>query len=223
MKHLALAVLLLPVTTFCSAQATKIQYFKEMHGGDEVDEKRAKFSCTVIKHDDGTETVTWKNLKRNAVSNAYRGKEPVDVWVNHWGGKDDVMDYDFKLEYAKGDCAGANDPAAIKNYLLDDPAQEYVAPRIASGEEHIMKFLQKNVRYPAHARRMGIQGTVFLRMTITKDANIENIVVSEGVEVGLDKEAVRVMRKLQLTTPPMVKGRPVEACVIFPLKFKLAN
>jgi TonB family protein len=223
MKRITLVLVLLAVATICSAQTTRITYFKEMYGLDEVDEKKARFSCTVIKHDDGTETVTWKDIKRNEVVNAYRGDEPIDVWVSHWGGKDHVTDFDFKLEYAKRDCAGANNPATIKNYFWDDPAQEYVAPKIAGGEENIMKFLAKNLRYPSRARRMGIQGTVFLHMTITKDAKIENIVVTEGVEVGLDKEAVRIMRKLQLTTPPMVKGQPIEACVVFPIRFKLAN
>jgi hypothetical protein len=39
----------------------------------------------------------------------------------------------------------------------------------------------------------------------------------------MDKESVRVVRKLQLATPPMLKGQPVDACVIFPIKYKLVN
>jgi protein TonB len=134
-----------------------------------------------------------------------------------------VSDYDFKLEYAESDCAGANDPATIENYLQDDPAQQYVAPTIASGEQNIMLFISRNLHYPAYSRRMGIQGVVFLQMTITKDAKIENIVVTDGLEVDLDKESMRVIRKLQLTTPPMLKGQPIEACVVLPIKYKLAN
>jgi TonB family protein len=228
MKHVTLAALLWAVTTVCFAQETYTRYYKEFNG-DEVDEKKAKYSITTTRHEDGTETVTRKDLKRNEVIESHRGKEPIGVWVSHWG-KEDVKDYNFTLEYGKRDCGQTANPTtlsnesyAIKNAFFDDPAQNYVAPKIASGEENIMKFLQKNVRYPAHARRNGIQGSVYVHMRITKDAKIEDLVVSEGIEVGMDKESVRVMRKLQLATPPMLKGQPVDACVIFPIKYKLAN
>lgn len=231
MKYIIFAVLLWPVTTVCFAQETYTRYYKERKMyGDEVDEKKAKYSYTVTKHEDGTETATWKDLQRNEVMESHRGKEPVGVWVNHWGKKDDVMDYDFTLVYAKRDCAQAGNPTAlsneaytITNAFFDDPVQGYVAPKIASGEENIMKFLQKTVRYPAHARRNGIQGSVYVHMRITKDAKVEDLVVSEGIEVGMDKESVRVMRKLQFATPPMLKGQPIDACVIIPIKYKLAN
>lgn len=224
MKRISIAALLFAIAITCQAQTTQTQYFKKMHGVDEVDEKAARFSRTITRYDDGAEIITWKDLKRNEeTTTGHRGDEPVGVWVSYQNGKKQIIDYDFTLTYAKRDCADANQPAAITNYLLDDPAQQYVAPKIASGEANIAAFLQKNVRYPAHARRSGIQGSVFLHMTISKSGKIEDIVVKEGVDPCLDKESVRVIRKLQLSTPPMLQGQPIDACVVFPIRYKLAN
>lgn len=84
-------------------------------------------------------------------------------------------------------------------------------------------FLQRNLQYPAHARRMGLQGTVVLNMTITKEGKIEDIVVADGIDIVMDKEAARVIRLLQLATPPMLKGQPIDVCASVPIKYKLAN
>ena len=56
---------------------------------------------------------------------------------------------------------------------------------------------------------------------VTKDGQIENIVVNKGVDITLDKEAVRILRALKFSTPPLLNGRPVNICVKFPISFRL--
>lgn len=229
MKYLPVAAFLLAAINTCFAQTTETRYFKKMHS-DEVDQKKAKFSKTIIRHDDGTQTVTWRDLERNEVVTSQRGDEPLDVWVSHWGGKDHVKDYNFTIVYGKRDCGPAANPTTlsnesltIENPFVDDPARGYVAPQLASGEKNFMIFLQKNVQYPAHARRNGIQGAVYVQMTITKDGRIENIVVTDGIDTCLDKESMRVIRLLKLATPPMLNGQPVEVCGVASVKYRLVN
>ena len=50
----------------------------------------------------------------------------------------------------------------------------------------------------------------------------ENIVVKRGVDISLDKEAVRVLRELKFSSPPTVNGQAYAfKCLVLPVKYKL--
>jgi TonB family protein len=65
------------------------------------------------------------------------------------------------------------------------------------------------------------QGTVNLAFTITTEATIQDIIVTQGVDISLDKEAVRVIRALKLSNPALLNGKPQEVCITLPVRFKL--
>ena len=96
-------------------------------------------------------------------------------------------------------------------------------PEFPGGMSELMKFIQKNMRYPKIAIKKGIEGRVICQFTVTKDGSIENIIVVRGLHKSLDKEAIRIIKKM----PKWKPGKDYEGQVqdynkyIIPVTFKL--
>lgn len=209
----------------CNAQTSETKYYKtSSHGEEEVSQDKAKYSQTITQNEDGSITKTRTNLKKNIVesSETLKGEEPFGIWIYLRGNGPAEMDYNFELVYSQDKCPKENVVPNMNDYFVDNPGQGYVAPKISTGEESLPQFVGRNMVYPAKARRGGIQGAVWVTFTITKQGNTENVYVTKGVHLVLDKEAVRVIRKLKFSKPPMVNGQPAYVCITMPLKFKLA-
>lgn len=218
--HFVTAIILICTLTFCAAQTTRTIYCRDRTCDTEVDKNKAKFSETVTE-ENGVTTKTIVNLKKNEIEvrTSWKGDEPVGQWVSLTGRGPEPMDYDFEVKYAGASCSNESD--AITNWFEDNHAANYKAP-VIDGYESIYRYLQANLRYPAKARRTGIQGTVDMEFVITEDGKVENLVISKGVHILLDKEAMRLLRSLKFSLPPMRNGKPQKICARFPLRYKLA-
>jgi protein TonB len=84
-----------------------------------------------------------------------------------------------------------------------------------------MKFIVKHIVYPAEAKDQGIMGRVFIGFTLTEKGEVENVVVLRGKHILLDKEAVRVIRKLKFKNPAQSKGEGKRVCLALPISFHL--
>jgi TonB family protein len=95
-------------------------------------------------------------------------------------------------------------------------------PHFMGGTKKLLEVIRKNMRYPASARRMGIDGTVYVEFTVRTDGTIENPKVTKGIAYDCDMEALRVVK---LTSgewvPGMIRGVPVEMLFSYPIKYKL--
>lgn len=210
---------------FAAAQSSvQVRYFSNESLTKEVLKEKGKFSKSTINNDDESVTTEVTNIKNSEIihSETWKDKEPYGIWKNETGRGIEEMDYNFPLVYSTADC-----PDSLNNYNVNDPFKSdnnahYKAPQLSTGDSTIFPFLSKNIRYPARARENNIQGRVVLSFIITKSGAIENISVLRGEDVSLDKEAVRVMRKLKFSIPPMIDGKPQNICVRFPVTFKLA-
>jgi protein TonB len=89
------------------------------------------------------------------------------------------------------------------------------------GFEAMMKFLQKNLKYPASARRMGVDGKVFIEFIVDKEGKMSDIKVLKGVSADCDKEAVRVVEMMPPWTPGRQNGKSVKSKFVLPITFKL--
>jgi TonB family protein len=218
--HLVTAILIICTTTLCAAQTTRTIYCRDRSCDTEVDKSKAKFSETVTE-ENGVITTTLLNLKENEVEarKSWKGDEPVGHWVSLTGRGPEPMDYDFEVIYAEASCS--NESNAITAWFEDNQAANYKAP-VIDGYESIYKYLQANLRYPSKARRTGIQGTVDMEFLITEDGSVESLVILRGVHILLDKEAMRLLRSVKFSSPPMRNGKPQKICAKFPLRYKLA-
>jgi periplasmic protein TonB len=96
-------------------------------------------------------------------------------------------------------------------------------PEFPGGKEALLKFVYKNVRYPASARRMGIQGTVWLTCIVEKDGSVSNVKVKESLSTDTDNESIRVLSMSPKWIPGESGGVPVRVRMEHPVKFKLAE
>jgi TonB family protein len=220
MKKLIIAALFIFSTLLCAGQKTETRYYNDRGSDEEVPKEKAKYSESITTNPDGSITKESKNLKKNEVYHrqTLKGEEPVGSWIYLTGRGPAEMDYDFQLEYSTDDCSRDSN---IKDYFADDPAAGYEAPKLSTGEAFV-EFVRKNMVYPSRARREGIQGKVELTFEFTADGLIKNIRVKKGVHMVLDKEAMRVLRKLKFSTRPKINGQPKDLCGNVSLSFRLA-
>jgi protein TonB len=94
-------------------------------------------------------------------------------------------------------------------------------PVYPGGMEELMKFLQKNIRYPKEAMEQNKQGRVIVQFVVNKDGSISEATVVRSVDTYLDAEALRVVNAMPNWTPGKQKGEPVRVRFTLPLMFRL--
>lgn len=98
-----------------------------------------------------------------------------------------------------------------------------VQPQYPGGHEAMVKFMIENVKYPADAKKKGIQGKVFVSFTVQKNGKIANVKVAEPVNALLDAEAIRVVSSMPEWIPGKVNGKAADMQVMLPVQFKLGE
>jgi len=77
------------------------------------------------------------------------------------------------------------------------------------------------LKYPAQARRMGIEGKVYVTFVVGKEGEITDVKVLKGIGAGCDEEAIRVLSGAPNWKPGKQRGRPVRVRMQLPIIFKL--
>ncbi len=98
-----------------------------------------------------------------------------------------------------------------------------VMPSFPGGFEAFYKFISTKIKYPSQARRMGIEGKVYLQFVVEKDGSIGKLIVAKGVGAGLDEESLRVMNMVPNFNPGKQRGKPVRVRMTIPINFRLSN
>ena len=96
-------------------------------------------------------------------------------------------------------------------------------PQFPGGIQELMKYLQKNIKYPSICQEQGIQGRVIVQFVVEKDGSIADVQVIKAVNPYLDKEAVRVVSTMPKWSPGKQRGKPVRVRFTLPVTFRLNN
>ena len=94
-------------------------------------------------------------------------------------------------------------------------------PMFPGGMSELMKFIQKEVKYPAEAQDKGIQGRVVVQFVVNKDGSITEATVLKSVDPLLDAESLRVVNAMPNWTPGKQKGEAVRTRFTLPVSFRL--
>jgi periplasmic protein TonB len=94
-------------------------------------------------------------------------------------------------------------------------------PEYPGGNGEMLKFIQRNLRYPQMEQDNKIAGMVLLRFIVEADGSVSNVTVIRGASPGLNKEAVRVVKLLGGFAPGRQQGKPVRVYYNLPIEFKL--
>lgn len=126
-----------------------------------------------------------------------------------------------------------NEETVVEDIIFEDaPEEEDVdevfsivedQPEFPGGMSAFYKYVGDNMKYPAQARRMGIEGRVFVQFVVEKDGTITEVKAVKGIGAGCDEEAERVLRSSPKFKPGKQRGRPVKVRMVLPIQFKLNN
>ncbi len=125
--------------------------------------------------------------------------------------------------------------------MQQDPPGQLQVPQLAPGSDNLYfiveqmpyfieedkgydgfrEFISENIRYPEEAREQGIQGRVFVQLTVQADGSVGNVNVVKGADPMLDQEAVRVVESSPRWNPGMQDGKPVDVLFTMPVIFML--
>lgn len=94
-------------------------------------------------------------------------------------------------------------------------------PQYEGGISAMVKFISSKMRYPGIARRMGVQGTVYVSFVINTDGRVINAQVVKGISKECDAEAIRVVSMMPAWSAGRQGNVPVMVRMVLPIKFRL--
>jgi len=133
--------------------------------------------------------------------------------------KGKCIDYQIVKEYVKATKKETRSYSVSKKDTVYTFAS--TLPVFSGGDAELMKYLSKNIRYPAKAASEGLEGSVYLQFVITKNGTVVNIKAIRSPGTELTNEAIRVVKSMPKWTPATYKNEPVSMRFVLPVKFKL--
>ena len=89
------------------------------------------------------------------------------------------------------------------------------------GMDAFYAYVKKNLKYPRQAKRMHVEGKVFVQFVIGKDGSFTDIKVIRGIGAGCDESAIEVMKSAPAWNPAKQRGRAVRQRMTMPIIFKM--
>jgi periplasmic protein TonB len=84
-------------------------------------------------------------------------------------------------------------------------------------------YVRDHLKYPAPAKRMDIEGKVFVQFIVEKDGSITDVQTAKGIGAGCDEEAVRVVSSSPKWKPAKQRGKAVRQRMVLPITFILSK
>ena len=119
------------------------------------------------------------------------------------------------------------DFVAIASFSIDDETNDTVyttlnkLPEYDGGYEQLGRDISARLTYPKSARRLGIEGTVYVQFIVDKNGGVTASNVIKGISAECDAEAIAAVNALSKWEPGMHHGRSVRTRFVLPVKFKL--
>lgn len=93
-------------------------------------------------------------------------------------------------------------------------------PEFPGGDCAMVRYINRERRYPAKAYREGVEGRVLCQFIVMEDGSISHVSVVRGVEQTLDREAVRVISQMPRWDAGQVGGQRVPVMCFLPIAFR---
>ncbi len=108
--------------------------------------------------------------------------------------------------------------------MYDEPVDFRVVedlPQFPGGAAEFMKWLTKNLRYPASAQSQQIKGRVVAQFIINRDGSITDLELTEHLNRACDNEVMRVLRMMPKWQPGLMNAKPCRTKVCIPVVFNM--
>ena len=97
-----------------------------------------------------------------------------------------------------------------------DPEPEY-----PGGIEALYNFMRENIRYPQEAKKLGIEGRVFVNFVIDTDGTVSEPRILRDIGGGCGEEVLRVVNMMPRWKPALHRGKPLRTRYNLPVSFTL--
>lgn len=94
-------------------------------------------------------------------------------------------------------------------------------PFFPGGDAALMEFIKKEMVYPAEAKRKGVEGRVIVEFVVERNGRITSAKVVKSIDPLLDREALRIVRKMPRWNPGKQAGLTYRVKYVIPITFRL--
>ena len=105
-------------------------------------------------------------------------------------------------------------------YIGDSIVTPEKMPEFPGGMAKCMMYLGKNLKYPEEAMRKGEHGKVILSFVVERNGSIKDVKVISSVSPSIDKEAIRVVKRMPKWNPGILNGKPIRTRYTLPILFR---
>ena len=94
-------------------------------------------------------------------------------------------------------------------------------PQFPGGASEFMKWLTKNLKYPASAQKKQVKGRVVAQFIVNTDGSVSDLELTEHLEAACDREVLRVLRMMPNWQAGVMNAKPCRTKVCIPIVFNL--
>ncbi len=105
----------------------------------------------------------------------------------------------------------------IDTTIVQNPTSMPVYP---GGDRNILLDVSRAFEYPSEAMENNISGTIIAGFVVEKDGSISDITIKRGLGHGLDKAAIKAIKRLKNFEEPAKdsEGNPVRTSYTLPIR-----
>lgn len=101
--------------------------------------------------------------------------------------------------------------------IVDEPAMP------EGGYQAFYERLSVRLKYPQQARKLGVQGKVYVQFIVDKTGELTEITVVKGIGAGCDQAAIDAVSASSTWSAPKQRGIAVKQRIILPITFSLGD
>ena len=94
-------------------------------------------------------------------------------------------------------------------------------PQFPGGAAEFMKWLTKNLKYPASSQRQNVKGKVVAQFIVNVDGSVSDLELVEHLDAACDREVLRVLRMMPKWQAGVMNAKPCRTKVCIPIVFNM--
>jgi len=94
-------------------------------------------------------------------------------------------------------------------------------PEFKGGEEEMMKYMQKNIKYPTELANHSDNSRIFIQFTVNKNGKLSDFEVLRSITKEVDDAFIKFFKSMPDWNPGEIDGVPVRSKMIIPIQIDL--
>jgi protein TonB len=94
-------------------------------------------------------------------------------------------------------------------------------PQFPGGAAEFMKWLTKNLKYPASSQRQNVKGKVVAQFIVNVDGSVSDLELVEHLDAACDRGVLRVLRMMPKWQAGVMNAKPCRTKVCIPIVFNM--